>query len=346
MHRLKYRVVLIILVMVLLLASLSFNVFARPLVATPIILAASAPYSVLAGSGVINTGATTISGNVGIAPGTTITGFPPGIVGPPGVIHVNNANAVVSQEDNLKVFSFDLDQTCTQIFGSVDLTTTFPTGVGPGVYCSTGSFSLSGNLNLIGSGVWIFKTGTTLITSPGSSVTGGDPCNVWWRVDSSAALGASTSFVGNILARTDINLGNGTILSGRAFAQTGQVVLQSNIIANPICAVQPIPTNTYTTTPTGTATRTATKPATNTPTITRTGTLPNTPTRTYTLTYTPTAVPPTPTRLPAVAGLPGSGGAPIRSKDFPWSLVVAGGFGVVALVLGFRVYRRSYRSKQ
>lgn len=346
MYKLKYRMSSIFLIMALLLASLSFSVSAHPLAATPIILAASAPYSVLAGSGVINTGTTTISGNVGIAPGTTMTGFPPGIVGPPGVVHVNDANAIVSQEDNVKVFSFDLDQTCTQVFGSVDLSTTFPSGVGPGVYCSTGSFSLSGNLNLIGAGVWIFKTGTTLITSPGSSVTGGDPCNVWWRVDSSAALGASTSFVGNIFARTDINLGNGTIVSGRAFAQTGQVVLQSNIIANPICAVQPIPTNTYTTTPTGTATRTATKPATHTPTITRTGTLPYTPTRTYTPTYTPTPVPPTPTRLPAVAGLPGSGGAPIRSKDFPWSLAVAGGFGVVALGLGVRAYYRFYRSKR
>src|SRR5947199_170032 len=83
--------------------------------------------------------------------------------------------------------------------GAGDLTTTVPAGVAPGVYCSTSSFSLSGNLNLTGSGVWIFKTVSTLITLPGSSVTGGDPCDVWWRIGSSATLDTTTSFIGNIL---------------------------------------------------------------------------------------------------------------------------------------------------
>ena len=87
--------------------------------------------------------------------------------------------------------------------------------------------------------MWIFKTVSGLNTSPSASITGGDPCNVWWRVGSSAVLDTGTSFVGNILALTDINLLTGASLNGRVMAQTGQVVLDSNTISGPTCA--PVP---------------------------------------------------------------------------------------------------------
>ncbi len=310
MRKLNMLTTLLILGMLLSLTSPSLIVSARPQAATSPTLGASLSYSVLAGSTVTNTGPTTTYGDVGVAPGTAITGFPPGIAGPPGTIHSNDASAIAAQADNLVVFGV-LDQPCDQTFGAVDLTATFPAGVGPGVYCSTSSFSLSGNLNLTGSGVWIFKTVSTLITSPGSSVTGGDPCNVWWRIGSSATLDTTTSFIGNIFALTDIAMNTGATLNGRVLAQTGQVTLDSNTITGPICAVLPEAT------------------ATGTPTA------------------APETTPaPEATSVPAVSGLPDTGGAPIRNDAFPWGLVFAGGFGTIALLLGVRAYRSNKLPKQ
>lgn len=204
--------------------------------ATSPTLTGALTYSVLGATTVTNTGNTTTTGDVGVTPGTAIVGFPPGIAGGNNATHLhsNDASAIAAQADNLTTFAA-IDQTCDQTFGAVDLTTTFPSGVAPGVYCSTSSFTLSGNLNLTGSGVWIFKTVSTLITSPGSSVTGGDPCNVWWRIGSSATLDTTTSFIGNILALTSITLNTGATLNGRALAQTGAVTLDANTISGPIC---------------------------------------------------------------------------------------------------------------
>ncbi len=206
--------------------------------ATSPVLSALSSYSVLGGQAVTCTGATTVTGDVGVSPLTSITGFPsPCTVGPPGATHSNDASAIAAQAEALAIFS-TLDQTCDQSFGAVDLTTTFPTGVGPGVYCSTSSFSLSGNLNLTGSGVHIFKTVSTLITSPGSSITGGDSCNVWWRVGSSATLGTTTAFRGNIVALNGVNAMNtGATLNGRILGlSAATVTLAANTITGPTCA--------------------------------------------------------------------------------------------------------------
>ena len=301
MHKLKYLTISIILAMSLLLAGPSFDVSAQPLAQTSPILGAAASYSVLAGSIVTNTGATTVSGDLGISPSIGVpphfTGFPPGVVGPPGTIHDADAHAAAAQADNTAAFAF-IDQGCTTTYAGVqDLTLVSP--LGPGVYCAD-AFLLTGNLTLSGSGVWIFKSAATLTTSAGSSVTGGDPCNVWWRLVSSASIiGANTSLIGNVLALTDINLQTGASVNGRVLAQTGQVTMDANIITGPVCAAPP---------PTSTARPRATKPA--------------------------------------ISGLPNTGGAPIRNEDFPWSLVVLGGFSAIALVLGARVYRRTRPPKQ
>jgi hypothetical protein len=225
MHKLKYLTISIILIiMSLSLAGPVFNVFARPLTAISPTLGAVASYSVLAGSIVTNTGATTMPGDLGISPSIGVpphyTGFPPGVVGPPGEIHDADAHAAAAQADNTAAFGF-LDQNCDVTYAGVqDLTLVSP--LGPGVYCAD-AFLLTGNLTLSGSGVWIFKSAATLTTSSNSSVTGGDPCNVWWRLVSSGTLGTGTTFIGNILALTDINLQTNASLNGRALAQTGQV---------------------------------------------------------------------------------------------------------------------------
>ncbi len=210
--------------------ALPANAFA----ATSPVLVGSANYSVLGGAGVTCTGSSTTSGAVGVSPGTSITGFPvPCNAG--GGTDSNNASAIAAQADALTAFSI-LNQTCNYTYGAQDLTLLSP--LGPGVYCSTSSFSLSGNLTLTGSGVWIFKSVSTLITSPGSSVTGGDPCNVWWRVGSSATLGTTTSFIGTIIAQKGINaLNTGAVLNGRILTlSAGTVTLDANTINGPTCA--------------------------------------------------------------------------------------------------------------
>jgi len=202
--------------------------------ATSPVLVGSAGYSVLGGAGVTCTGSSTTSGAVGVSPGTSITGFPsPCTAG--GGTQSNNASAIAAQADALSAFG-TLNQTCDYTYGAQDLSLLSP--LGPGVYCSTSSFSLSGNLKLTGSGVWIFKTVSTLITSPGASITGGDPCNVWWRIGSSATLGTTTSFIGTIIAQNGVTaLETGATLNGRVLAlSAGTVTLDANTISGPTCA--------------------------------------------------------------------------------------------------------------
>ena len=204
------------------------------LAATSPTLVGAAGYSVLGGAGVTCTGSTTTTGAVGVSPGTSITGFPsPCTAG--GGTHSNDASAIAAQADSLTAFG-TIDQTCDHSYGAQDLTLLSP--LVPGVYCSTSSFSLSGNLTLTGSGVWIFKSVSTLITSPGSSVTGGDPCNIWWRVGSSATLGTTTSFIGTIIAQNGTTaLNTGATLNGRVLAlSAGTVTLNANTITGPTCA--------------------------------------------------------------------------------------------------------------
>jgi len=206
---------------------------AKVLAATSPTLVGSAGYSVLGGAAVTCTGSTTTTGAVGVSPGSSITGFPsPCVAG--GGTHSNDASAIAAQADSLTAFG-TLDQTCDHSYGAQDLTLLSP--LVPGVYCSTSAFTLTGNLTLTGSGVWIFKTVSTLITSPGSSVTGGDPCNVWWRIGSSATLDTTTSFIGTIIAQNGTTaLNTGATLNGRVLAlSAGTVTLNANTITGPTC---------------------------------------------------------------------------------------------------------------
>src|SRR5665213_2961080 len=160
------------------LTSLVTVICALGLIAPADVLAATSPtlvgaagYSVLGGAAVTCTGSTTTTGAVGVSPGSSITGFPsPCTAG--GGTQANNASAIAAQADSLTAFG-TLDQPCDHSYGAAqDLTLLSP--LAPGVYCDTSSFILTGNLILTGSGVWIFKTVSTIVTSSGSSVTGGD----------------------------------------------------------------------------------------------------------------------------------------------------------------------------
>lgn len=203
-------------------------------------LGTAASFSVLAGSEVTNTGATTISGDVGISPGIGPTphysGF--GTVTLGGSIHDADGTALTAQADRGTAFTALGSQTCdTTYAGTKDLV---GENLVPGVYCAN-AFALTGTLTLNGaaSDVWIFKSASSLVIT-GSTVNivftgGGQPCNVWWRVVSTATFDAGSEFVGNVLADTSITFAAGASLNGRALASTAEVTMDSTSITGPTC---------------------------------------------------------------------------------------------------------------
>ncbi len=216
-------------------------------------LGRAASYSVLTGTQVTNSGNTTISGDVGTSPsgGGAPTGFPPGIVGPPGTIHTWDTSAANAQFDQKAVFDTNLAapaQPCTTGFTAM-LPSLDGLELDPGVYCTPVDFTLSGTLKLHGTGspatdVWIFRNGTgNLVVTGGSAAkviftgTGGLPCNVWWRIATTATFDGTNTMVGNILAATSITFGTGATLDGRAFAYSAEVTLLGNKISGPTCSV-------------------------------------------------------------------------------------------------------------
>jgi LPXTG-motif cell wall-anchored protein len=228
------------------------------LIAVPSAYAATSPslgtaasFSVLAETDVTDVPASVIGRDAGLSPASgSFMGLTDSEVG--GTIYVVDgsappaANATVNPgllttaiNDMTNVWSTGgstgIDQPCTTNWsgtGAKDLTTVSP--LGPGVYCAD-TFLLTGNLTLSGSGVWIFKSAATLTTSAGSSVTGGDPCNIWWRlVSAGSIIGSNSTFKGNILSGTSIAMQTGATLDGRALSQAA-ITLDHNTITGPAC---------------------------------------------------------------------------------------------------------------
>jgi hypothetical protein len=217
--------------------ALSFMVSGNVAAAQAVGLGTAGDYAVLGGSAVTNTGPTVMNGNLGVSPGTSVTGFPPGIVH--GTIHAADAAAAQAQADLTTAYNNVAGQACDtnltgQDLGGLTLTT--------GVYCFDSSAQLTGTLTLDAQGVpdalFLFQIGSSLTTASSSSVSlinGAQSCNVFWKVGSSATLGTATSFVGNILALTSITLTTSATLRGRALAQNGAVTLDSNVITRATC---------------------------------------------------------------------------------------------------------------
>ncbi|MEX1044121.1 MAG: ice-binding family protein, partial [Acidimicrobiia bacterium] len=186
-------------------------------------------FSVLGGSAVTNTGSSTLEGAVGVSPGTSITGFPPGVAGSTATATV----AAQGQTDSTAAY-LDAKNRTGAVVTAADLGGVTLIG---GVYSASakGPLSLTGTLTLDGEGnpnsVWIFQTDSTLTTASGSIVSlinGAQPCNVFWQVGSSATIGTSTDFVGNILALAAITVTTGADVQGRALAQNEAVTLDTN----------------------------------------------------------------------------------------------------------------------
>ena len=205
-------------------------------------LGTSGNYSVLGASTVTNTGATVLNGSLGLWPGTSITGFPPGVVNAPGTTQTTTPAAQAAQAD-LTAAYVDAAGRAVNATTTADLANLVLVG---GVYSGPGKspLSLSGPLVLDGAGdptsVFIFQTNSTLTTAASSTVSlinGAQECNVFWQVGSSATLGTSSSFAGNILALSSITVTTNATVRGRALARNAAVTLDSNTFTSPTCAL-------------------------------------------------------------------------------------------------------------
>lgn len=189
-------------------------------------------FAVLAASTVTNTGNTVITGNLGVSPGSAVTGFPPGVV--IGEMHVD-AVATQAQDDVTTAYNDLAGRPCDVDLSGTDLAGLTLTH---GVYCFSSEARLTGTLTLNAEGgsdaVFIFQIGSELITGPGSNVllvNGGQDDGVFWQVGSSATLDTTTAFRGSILALTSIGLNTGASIGcGRALARTAAVTLDTNDI--------------------------------------------------------------------------------------------------------------------
>ena len=202
-------------------------------------LGTAASFAVLAGSGITNTGPTTITGDIGTLPTPTITGL--GSITLNGTNHAGDATTFGAKADLTTAYADALLRTPTTIYGPI-----FDLGgltLGAGVYNDPTSFGLTGTLTLDAMGdpnaVWIFQAGSTLITAANSAVvlTGGaQASNIFWQVGSSATLGTGTDFAGTILALQSITLTTGATIEGRALALNAAVTMDTNTIT-----VVPVP---------------------------------------------------------------------------------------------------------
>jgi Ice-binding-like len=290
---------------------------ATALAATDPGLGGAGNFAVLAGTDITNTGPSWISGQIGVGPGSSITGLtPPTATTGPQLIdgpvvttaktnltaaYTNAANAPCPATNNL---------TNVNLGGKILV---------PGVYCQTSAPTLTGTLTLNGPGIYIFQIGSTLITAPGARVVligGAQPCDIFWQVSSSATIATTTTFVGNIMALTSIAMQTGATLWGRALSQTGAVTLDTNRIIQPSGCTTGL-------TPNFAAPAPVPAPVPNSG---------NLPASLGTIVTAPAAV------------LPGNTGVPLELRgQFPWLLLIAVGAGVGASVMGVSSRRRRRR---
>lgn len=197
-------------------------------------LGSTSTFALLAGSTVTNTGATTVNGDLGLSPGSSVGGFPPGILN--GTLHNNDAAASQAKTDLTTAYNNALSRTCSDMvtlsgnIGGLTLT--------PGLYKSTSSLALSsGNLTFDAKGnasaVFIIQIASALTVTSGRQVIlagGAVASNIFWQVGSSATFGTTCVFQGTVMVMQSITLDTGATLDGMALASTGGVTMAGNTI--------------------------------------------------------------------------------------------------------------------
>src|SRR5450759_780245 len=206
-------------------------------------LGSAKKFAVLAGSTITTVPSSTITGDVGLDPGSTVSGFSLVSSGTgfftstqvTGQVHINDDVARQAKSDLGTAYTDATSATTTLDLSGQDLG---GKTLGPGVYSYSSSAQLTGPLMLSGAGVFIFKIAGTLTTVSNSRISlsgGASPCGVYWQVGS-ANLGSVTHFEGTLMAMDSITMSIGTSMNGRALALNGAVTLNSNTITAPACA--------------------------------------------------------------------------------------------------------------
>lgn len=197
-------------------------------------LASADAFAILASSTVTNSGNTVIAGgNLGLYPGTSVTGFPPGVVLSPAVEHITDQVANQAEIDAMSAYNIyqalPAGTLVSELAGMV---------LTPGTYTASSTLDLSvgGTVTLSGNGNFIFQVGSALTINVGATVlltNGAQAKNVIWVVGSSATIGTSAVMVGNVVALASVSLGTGATLNGRAIGLTGAVTLLGNAVTAP-----------------------------------------------------------------------------------------------------------------
>ena len=220
--------------------------FSLPVFAQTVPLGTATGFGVIAAQAITSTGATIVTGDLGITPGnaSSVTGFsfstPPGtgiVIGTP---HFADAVAVSAKNDAQSAYSTLASRPCTTtISGDLGGRT-----LTPGVYCSASAMGLTGTLTLDAQGnsdaVFIFQIGSALTTASASQVqmiNGGQSCNVFWQAGSSVTMGTGSSFIGNVLASSSVTMTTGTRSTGRLIALNGAITLDGSTVT--VCALAP-----------------------------------------------------------------------------------------------------------
>lgn len=210
-----------------------------------IALGSASTFGIMATSAITNTGPSVINGDVSLNPGTSMTGFPPGVVN--GTIHTNDTVSAQAKADLL--VAYNTAKTLppgTTIAGGADLGALYPLGIPPGTYTSGSTMLVSTPLVLDAGGnanaVWVFQIGSSLTTNtgaPGGNVTlanGAQAKNVFWVPTASATIGVGTTFSGTIIAGVSATGQTGAIINGRILAGAigaGTIALDNNTVNVP-----------------------------------------------------------------------------------------------------------------
>jgi hypothetical protein len=202
----------------------------------PVKLGSDSSFSVLAGSTVTNTGPTTMFGDLGLDPGSSVTGAPHTL----GAMHIDDGVAIKAKSDLVTGYNDAAGRPSTQL-SSADLSGQSFT---PGVYNASSSLLFSaGSVTLNAQGdpnaVFIFKVGSSMTTGSATTVlltNGAQPCNVYWQIGASATLGTDSRFIGTVMALTTITAQTGMTMDGRLLARNGAVNLDTNTITTSACS--------------------------------------------------------------------------------------------------------------